>query len=156
MAITQADLHQLFIYEPETGVFRWKETGEVAGSPRDERGYIRININSKHRYYAHRLAFIYMTGECPQYVDHIDGDKANTRWGNLRQATKSQNGMNRGKSKNNKSGVKGVSYQHNAYVAEIWVNGEKHYLGRFPSVDLAAAMVSDARVRLHGEFARQV
>lgn len=156
--VTQERLREVLLYAPTTGVFTWriswrrKRAGEVAGGPLDERGYCRIGVDGK-RYHAHRLAFIYMTGSCPAYVDHIDLDCGNNRWANLRGATKSQNGMNRQKNSNNTTGVKGVYFQANAYVAEICVAGLKHYLGRFPSLGDATAAVIAARSQFHGEFA---
>lgn len=139
-------------YDPESGLFT-RLGGAAAGAPRDQRGYIRIGIAGK-RFHAQRLAFIYMTGACPDYIDHIDEDKSNNRWANLRAATKSQNGMNRGLQKNNSTGFKGVYYQANGYVAEIWVNRKKHYLGRFRTAYEAGLVAAKARVTLHGEFAR--
>ncbi len=150
--ITQKRLKESLIYVPESGAFVWKATLMPAGAPRDKRGYIRIGIEGK-RYHAHRLAFIYMTGACPKYIDHIDGRMGNNAWENLRGATKSQNGMNRAAPKNNTSGVKGVSFHQNAFVAEVRVDGEKHYLGRFSTLDDATEAVTSARQKLHGEFA---
>lgn len=152
LEISQQQLRSLLNYDPESGTFRWHD-GRVAGSPRDARGYIRIGVGPK-RFYAQRLAFIYMTGACPAYIDHIDGDKANNGWANLRAATKAQNGMNRGANKNNTSGFKGVYYQANGYIAEVHVDGKKHYLGRFHTAAEAGVAAANARRVLHGEFAR--
>lgn len=145
-------LRALLNYDQETGVFTWRKDSSVAGAPRDERGYIRIGVLGK-RWHAHRLAFVWMTGSCPSYVDHIDGNMGNNAWANLRAATKSQNGMNRGANKNNSTGFKGVYFQANGYTAEVRKDGVKYYLGRFKSAVEAAKAAERARDELHGEFA---
>nr|UVM90008.1 MAG: zinc-binding loop region of homing endonuclease [Bacteriophage sp.] len=87
-------------YEPETGLLIWVEPrapslspGDIAGSLRPD-GYIRVTIDGKQRF-AHRLAFELMGVEVPRYVDHINGDRSDNRWANLRPATSQQNSFNR-------------------------------------------------------------
>jgi hypothetical protein len=74
---------------------------------------------------------------------------------NLRPATKAQNQWNRKLCTRNTSGVKGVHFeaQTQRWRAEIWVNNKHLRLGRFDTIDEAAAAVTAARVQLHGEFA---
>ena len=91
-------LRELLHYDPETGIFRWRNwrTGpakETAGRPSQR--YLQIQVDGR-RYQAHRLAILYVTGVWPpDVVDHIDGDGFNNRIANLRSATKSQNLHNR-------------------------------------------------------------
>jgi hypothetical protein len=56
--------------------------------------YTHINLNGVN-YLAHRVAWKYMTGEEPVIVDHIDGNRANNKFKNLRSATPQQNAWNR-------------------------------------------------------------
>jgi hypothetical protein len=113
--LTQEALKRLMSYNPETGVFTWLvdrsdkiKAGDVAGGKNSIRGYKRIGIDYK-VYPAHRLAFLYMTGKWPQhFVDHIDGNRSNNAWNNLRQATPAQNAANKCMQKNNSSGHIGV------------------------------------------------
>ena len=95
--LTQAQLHELLNYNPDTGVFTWKKRtsnrapiGSVAGTLSN--GYWGITIAGM-RTYAHRLAFLYMEGDYPlaQVVDHIDGDKLNNKWTNLRRFSRNLN-----------------------------------------------------------------
>lgn len=72
-------------------------------------------------------------------TDHINGNKLDNRKENLRTATSSQNGINRGKQINNTSGHKGINWYANAWVAEIKVNQKKIHLGRFKNIDDAVA-----------------
>lgn len=151
------------IYEPETGLLIWKVTlcntaiaGNVAGT-RSKKGYIQVQINKK-RYYAHNIAWIMSGGEIPSgyEVDHIDLDKANNKLENLRLSTKSQNQRNRGIHKNNRTGVKGVSFckQTGLYKARVMLYHKEYFCGRFKTVEEAKEAVIKKRIELHGEFAR--
>jgi len=99
--LTAARLRELLHYNPDTGVFTWVEPainkqflrGSIAGS-RMVNGYLSLCIAQK-RYYCHRLAWLYMTGESPrEHIDHINGNPADNRFCNLREATRCQNMQN--------------------------------------------------------------
>ena len=80
----------------------------------------------KNTAYVHRIIFLMHHGYMPELIDHIDGNTLNNRIENLRPATKSTNGMNRGKQKNNTSGYKGVyfSNERKKWIAQIKINKE--------------------------------
>ena len=62
----------------------------------------------------HRFVFILKTGEEPRStIDHIDIDKSNNMFENLRLATRQQQQQHRGKQKSNTSGYIGVTHIHN-------------------------------------------
>ena len=88
-------------------------------------------------------------------VDHIDGNKLNNQKSNLRIATRSQNAMNVGITKRNKSGYKGVSWHKcsNKWEVRIRINGKKLHLGLFINKEDAAKAYNDAAKLHHGEFA---
>ena len=88
-------------------------------------------------------------------VDHKDGNGLNCQRYNLRFATKSQNAMNRGKNRNNKSGFKGVAWHKSRgkFVAQIAVNGRDIHLGCFQTAEAAARAYDEAAKKHHGEFA---
>lgn len=161
--LTHRVLLGLLHYEPGSGAFVWKvrpsigtPEGAVAGTTLTQ-GYRSIRIK-RAGYRAHRLAFFYMMGRWPlDQIDHIDGDRANNCWANLREASRSQNGANRGAPNKNSSGHKGV--QWNAKLGKwqvaISAKGKKIHLGVFDDVDRARAAYLMAAHQHFGEFARQ-
>ena len=149
-------------FDPDTGIFTWtncpwprRHNGKRAGVPRGSRGnYIRIAVDGM-RYYAHRLAWLYMTGNWPSLqIDHKDGDPQNNKWSNLREASQSQNSANK-----KRCGLfpKGVFKQTRGgnYSARITKNYKATSLGTFTSPqDAHEAYVRKAN-EVHGEFARK-
>src|SRR5882724_4870795 len=97
--ITQKRLKELLVYEPDTGLFRWRikhgkvHVGQIAGT-KSPRGHITLHLDYKY-YKAHRLAWLYMMGKFPKHqIDHKDCNPGNNIFINLREASNSQNHMN--------------------------------------------------------------
>ena len=68
-------------------------------------GYLEGKILGKY-YKAHRVIWLWMTGEWPkEQVDHINHDRTDNRWCNLREASRLENYRNQSQYKNNKSGL---------------------------------------------------
>jgi hypothetical protein len=161
--LTQKRLKDMLSYDPVTGIFVWRhwrsyraQDGDRAGSTVAERGWRRIRVDGL-AYKAGRLAWLYMTGEWPPHlIDHINLDRGDDRWKNLRCATLSENQHNRAKQRRNSSGYKGVCWDRRkgAWVARICVNSKSFYLGHHASVDAAGAAYAAAAAKYHGEFAR--
>jgi hypothetical protein len=159
--ISQQRLLEVIEYEPENGIFRWRITknkraavGVVAGNLAVN-GYVRIFVDGQ-SYFAHRLAWFYMTGAWPEaQIDHRDGVRNNNRWANLRCVTNAQNACNSRTPTHNTSGFKGVSWSKVAgkWHAYVKVDGARRNLGMHDDIATAARVVSEARKRLHGEFA---
>ncbi|ABV74303.1 hypothetical protein BA3_0018 [Thalassomonas phage BA3] len=151
--INQDRLKELLTYNPEAGLFTWKVTrgkavkGNIAGS-KSLAGYIYISIENR-RYLAHRLALIYVTGGCSGNIDHIDGVRNNNIYSNLRIANPQENSRNCSRSKSNKSGCTGVSFDdvNNKWRATIKVNRKQIHLGRFSSIDCAIEARKEAEVK---------
>lgn len=151
--LTQEVLMQHLEYNLETGVFTWKEPrarrckiGDVAGTPH-KRGYIHIKLFGK-SYKAHRLAFLYMTGEWPEcVVDHIDGNTSNNKWCNLRDISNSDNQYNRkGAAQSSSTGLLGASILPSGkYRAQIKYKGKVFYLGEYTTPEQAHAAYLAAR-----------
>lgn len=142
-ALTYEEAHRLFAYDQETGILTRKvatrrspvgsEVGTVACN-----GYLVFGIydnetQKSKNYLVHRVAFLMMTGRWPNETDHIDGERTNNAWYNLREVTRSQNNANRAVNVNNPTGLKGVSYNKKTgkYIAGICVNGKRMYLGSY-------------------------
>jgi HNH endonuclease/AP2 domain len=89
-------------------------------------------------------------------VDHINQNKLDNRASNLRLASRHQNSGNRGGSKLNKSGYKGVSLYDSgrmAWRAQIMDNGEKRGIGYFATAEEAALAYNEEAIKVFGEYA---
>lgn len=160
-------LRKILRYDPSTGILWWmlrddvpkqvntRLAGKVAFTSVNDKGYLHGGIHGR-SYVAHRVAWALHYGEWPvNHIDHINGVRTDNRIENLRQATNSQNLMNRGKQENNTSGYKGVYFnkEKNKWQAHIHSGGENIYLGRFSTPEAAHDAYSFAAIKLHMEFA---
>lgn len=144
--LTQKRLKQLLHYDPETGKFTSIVKGKTVGSL-TEKGYLRLNIE-KTLYMAHRAAWLYITGEFPDHeIDHIDGDRSNNRWSNLRSATRKQNMENTSLFSCNNSGYRGVTWykRNQKWGATAFHNGRRHFAGLFDTPEQAASAAKELR-----------
>lgn len=153
--LSQAELRTWLDYNPTTGIFTWLKSskfkpqfvGTIAGSKYSS-GYLVIKLN-RIRYPAHVLVWLYMTGEFPKvYIDHINHNRLDNRFENLRDATNTDNQRNKSMQKNNTSGVTGVSWHSgtNRWHAQIYVDNKKLHLGSFASFSDAVDSRKNAEV----------
>jgi hypothetical protein len=159
MSITQERLKELLDYDPETGVFLWKEKrGSAAAGSRagclDHHGHRLIRVD-RNLYRAGRLAWLHVHGELPEEVDHRNRIRDDDRLKNLRPSTRPQNCQNTGKHRDNTSGHKGVFWvkREKRWMVQIRANGKTHYLGHFDEKSRAVTAAREAYEQLHGEFA---
>lgn len=157
-SITQERLKELLKYDSETGVFIWVndtgstgriKAGSVAGSKHKTRMYIVIGLDGA-RYQAHRLAWLYMTGDNPAgEIDHINHIRHDNRFENLRSVTKADNCKNKVMLNSNSSGVTGVSFDKKTgkWESHISVRNKKIYLGRHSDKSLAIKSRLEAEVK---------
>jgi hypothetical protein len=159
--LTATRLKELLSYDPGAGWFVWSgrrragvSLGSVCGRI-SRHGYREIRVDGVlHR--ANRLAWLYMTGEWPaRVVDHINRNKADDSWSNLRLATNSENAANQCVRKSNVSGFVGVSWcaDRQKWAAQIRIAGRKTNLGRFATAEEAAKAYDRAAFATFGGFA---
>jgi hypothetical protein len=146
------DLLQRFVFDLDSGTIKYRRTshggksGDLAGTKRTD-GYIRVKFQ-KRFYFAHRLIYFIETGEQPDYIDHINGDRSNNRISNLRAATNSENMCNHQRRR-----PAGVFFKSGRWHGRVMKNYVTHRIK--PSIDKAVAdeRLRDLRQSLHGEFA---
>lgn len=161
MNLTAETLRATLSYDKVTGAFRWLNckksylNGSLAGCINSS-GYLVIRIEGT-LYYGHRLAWLYETGEWPEFeIDHEDLRKSNNIFGNLRPATHLENLKNTKIRSTNKSGYKGVYFNNRQqqWHATITISGKSVHLGYFDDIDEAATKYAKASNDLHGAFGR--
>lgn len=113
-------------------------------------GYVVANRNKK-KLYLHRVIM-----EAPEgmEVDHINLDKLDNRRNNLRIVTGSQNKMNRLVQKNNRNGLKGITFEAGKWRVRIQANGNRYNIGSYSTQKEATKQYHLAADILHGEFKR--
>lgn len=86
--------------------------------------------------------------------DHKDENKLNNQRRNLRSVTHAQNMWNRGRTRSNKSGFKGVSWlsSRKKWQAQIRIKGVVKNLGNFDDPIEAAQVYDSAVIKTRGEF----
>lgn len=153
-------LRKLLRYEPETGKLFWRErtadffnegkqtaehncaiwngkhAGNEAFTTNNGDRYKKAKIFRK-KYFAHRVIWAMVYGTWPKLeIDHINGIRSDNRLSNLREVTRAENAKNLKRSRNNTSGVIGVSWNNKSkkWYAEIVVNCKIKRLGYFDNI----------------------
>jgi hypothetical protein len=154
--VNAARVREVLKYNQKTGRFTWiKSTGpratvgDLAGSV-NVRGYYDISIDGR-KYVAHRLAWLYVTGQWPAYeIDHINGDRADNRFCNLRDVPRAINTQNRRRaSVGTLSKLLGVSKHGAKWRARLQTNGSVLQLGTYAMPSQAHAAYLLAKRQLH-------
>lgn len=150
-------IKEFISYDPDTGLFLWlkdkhrSKKGTQAGCISKAWGYRIIGFDGK-LYPAHRLAFLFMTGEIPAEVDHKNGNRLDNRWCNLRICTSNGNNRNM-KRKPPLSGFVGVAITAGGrFPVRACVNKVNMYFGTFTDFELACLVSEEARDKWHKQF----
>jgi len=176
---TKEYLEECFNYDEDTGILYWKVrplshfksersrdcfNSKFSFREAGTKGkYIKISItdlsSNRNGYQSHRLIWKLVTGEDPvgYEIDHIDNDKYNNRFCNLRKATFNQNQHNRLTYQNSHTGVKGIGLfkRNGKYRVRIAVNNKTHYLGHYNTIEEAKAVHNKFLKELHGDFSNE-
>jgi len=159
--IDQKYLKECFDYDELTGDLTWlprplhhfvslaamnssnsKCVGKVAGCVMN-RGYMFVGINCTRILY-HRVIFMFMGFDVTdKQVDHINGDKTDNRWVNLRLVEQPDNLKNKSLRTSNKTGISGVSFYKNLkskpFRVTYYENGNKRATEVFTATLFEAA-----------------
>ena len=88
-------------------------------------------------------------------VDHRDLDKLNNTKSNLRVSSRSENMMNQGVRKDNRSGYKGIRQtKYKTFEVRVCSKGKSIQVGTFRKLEDAIIAHSNAVKIYHGEFSR--
>lgn len=148
---------ELFRYDYETGVLYWRRRVNSrvpktleAGAQNKSNGYLYVKVHGR-RYLVHRVVMLMCYGFCGEGldVDHINHVRNDNRLVNLRFVTHGGNMRNKSVSSKNTSGVTGVCFlkARKKYMAQIRVDGENIFLGRFETLEEAAAARAEANLK---------
>lgn len=163
--LSAREVREWLHYDPSTGIFYWRKQpnqrikiGTVVGT-RATGGYWRIRV-LRHSYAAHRLAWLYMHGRWPtKQIDHINLNPADNSFANLREASDTQNKVNR--IYPNSNGFRGVQRTKSGkrfFATVRWRDSRglraRRHLGTFDTPEEAHEAYMRATRKIHGEFVR--
>lgn len=111
----------------------------------DKDGYV-MRKSKGARIYLHHLV---LPGQrYPAFVrDHIDRNKLNNQSSNLRWLTIAESNQNKGAQRRNHIGVRGVTLNGSGYQAVVGLNGQRHRLGTYRTVEEAAQVAEQWRTQ---------
>lgn len=142
MQLSREYLLWLFDYDKENGKLYWKNhwcanrrpalVGNLVGV-KENTGYLSIGINYK-RYYVHRIIWKIETGTFPDdFIDHINGDKKDNRFSNMRLVNNRKNQQNQYSHREGRLVGCYFHIRRQRWIAQIKLPGMKNqkYLGLF-------------------------
>lgn len=131
--------------------------GMVCGYKRKD-GYLRIKVDGA-TVLAHRIVWKMINGDEPDYIDHINGDRADNRIENLRPVSSSENKSNEKLRINSSSGFVGVTWHTPTsptktakWVVKIAKDGKEKHIGYFVELKDAVLAYNAECLILHGDY----
>jgi len=153
--LTQKRLREVLNYDPVTGIFTFakgKRKGRIAGTSHDSRGFLNVQFDNQ-RHLLHRLAWLWMTGTMPRWsVEHINGDRTDNRWKNLREGDRPQKTPYRAPWREPTS-TPGVWQVADRFEAMVEVGGVTINLGAFETQEAAADAITRIQQRARKRLA---
>lgn len=131
------------------------KVGDKVGSF-NKHGYREFSLKGS-RYYCHRVVWFLNTGTFPDLeIDHIDGDKSNNLFENLREVSREENMRNTNSHKDSISKYKGVSFekQKGLWRARCFCKGKSYCGGFYEREEEAAKRYDELAKTLFGEYAK--
>lgn len=156
--LTQERLHELFGYDADSGRLvriKFEKPGEkIITYGISRQGYF-IRWVDDVCYLEHQLVYLWHTGCFVQEIDHVNRNKTDNRFPNLRACDRTLNNANQNLRVNNKSGYRGVSWSKpmRKWWAQITVRKVHHNLGYHDTPEQAALRYNEAARHYFGEFA---
>ena len=161
--VSHSQMLKILDYDPDTGVFTWKvrprknmSPGTRAGGINEANGYRYIRFLGI-RPTEQRAVWFYMTGKFPEHtIDHINGNRSDNRFCNLREATRLEQNQNFPVRKSS-AGLTGVSWSDSSkkWKSQIKFNNKMKYLGVFNTKAEAHEAYLKAKSDLH-KFCPQI
>ena len=135
------------------------KTGRILKNTFGSHGYLHVGLSKNGKVKTHCIHVMVAQAwvsnpEEKRCVDHIDGDKANNHFENLRYATPAENARNKSKSTNATSKYYGVCFykKTNKWLAQIQIEGRRTNLGYFTDEKQAAEVFNKAAAEFYKEF----
>lgn len=157
------ELRRVLAYDPATGVLTWRVDRKRGAIRAGTRAGAVTHSGARHIYFRgkflpeHRLAFAIVTGRWPEHeIDHVNGQPADNRAVNLREATRIENCRNSRTRSHNGTGLKGAKLdkRRGTYRARIVIHGRETSLSGFRSAEAAHAAYCVLAGVHFGKFAR--
>jgi hypothetical protein len=155
----QCVLQERLFYTPETGELIWMlpdpQSRVRPGTRYGTQTTMGKGSNSTKRYYAgqfqgttylaHRLIWMYMTGEDPGnlMVDHINGNGLDNRWNNLRLLPRGANTANQKGHKRRRSPYKHVYRRKSGWIGQVRRDKKLYSTKTFATAELARDAVRE-------------
>ena len=154
--VTLAELKENLTYNPDSGKLYWRKPGKgrKAGVPvgTKNHGYLTVLWNQSVTLKIHRIAFWMHNGYLPELVDHANRNKLDNRADNLREATVSNNGLNRKRYATNTSGYRWVKLDGKRWRWDMVVRGVRSGKGGYLTPEAAYLDASAMHIALAKEF----
>ncbi len=153
--ITQDLLQECFLYSPSTGEFKRRKRAGSRGPAGavmryvDSWGYVRFQLRGV-PVKAHRMAFLYMLGEIPSEVDHINGVRHDNRWINLRPANRTVNARNSARRSDSTVELVGVLKRKDCASWSVMLSTDKGRITKCVSDFFEAACLRKSWEAAHG------